>query len=548
MASYETGYDDERFQHPVGQSFHCGICYNVIKDPVMCRHNEHMFCRGCITRHLMNSQTCPTCIEPLTVDTLTRASRTVTNLLSELKIHCEFFNRGCERFVELGELERHVVDCGFAPAVCSNEGCGQEVDKQDLLHHETAVCEFRRVKCHSCNELSQEMDIVKENLAVMNLKLNEVSETLKQNEMKLDRNEKSVLANADMVQKQLNKQEESNRRLEADNVEMKKCLEKVAQQMERLTQQREDLKKSIAEAVEPEREPKIIVAGGYNRKSLNSVEMFSLSNAKWLPLQPMKQPRNFASSVVYNNQMLVSGGFSNGKVVKSTEKSTLKDVHVNQSIFWEDDPAVLRGPLYGHSSVVYNGRLIVIGGYDGTAFTPANITEISLVPPYTSKVLVTLSESRWLHGAVLFGNTIVILGGKKGWDSSNLKSVLSYDIVKNECRHLAPLPYPVNRMATVKWGDDKVILIGGSENGNKLLNKVLIYNIKTQKSHMLPDMKYKRRGCAAAVVGDTVVVIGGYDENGNSLKSVESFRFDSFTWEELPEMQEARYGATTVVC
>ncbi|XP_028404184.1 TNF receptor-associated factor family protein DDB_G0268444-like [Dendronephthya gigantea] len=456
MASYETGYDDERFQHPVGQSFHCGICYNVIKDPVMCRHNEHLFCRGCITRHLMNSQTCPTCIEPLTVDTLTRASRTVTNLLSELKIHCEFFNRGCERFVELGELERHVVDCGFAPAVCSNEGCGQEVDKQDLLHHETAVCEFRRVKCHSCNEISQEMDIVKKNLAVMNLKLNEVSETLKQNEKKLDRNEKSVLVNVEMVQKQLNKQEESNLRLEADNVEMKKCLEKVAQQMERLTQQREDLKKSIAEAVEPEREPRIIVAGGYNAGSLNSVEMFSLSNGKWLPLHPNETKPSFC---------------------------ILCRLQQSNACYWRF---------------------------------------------YQCKVLATLSESRWLHGAVLFGNTIAILGGKKAWDSSsNLKSVLLYDIVKNECRHLAPLLYSMNRMATVKWGDDKVILIGGSN---------------------YSDMKYKRRGCAAAVVGDTVVVMGGQDERGNSLKSVESFRFDSCTWEELPDMQEARDGAATVVC
>ncbi|XP_028411893.1 kelch-like ECH-associated protein 1 [Dendronephthya gigantea] len=323
----------------------------------------------------------------------------------------------------------------------------------------------------------------------------------------------------------------------------------MAQQLERLTQQREDLKKSSAEAVEPDRKPRIIVAGGYNGGSLNSVEMFSYSNGKWLPLQPMKQPRRLAPSVVYNNQMLVSGGFSNRKAVKSMEKLSLKYVHVNESIFWEDDPAELHRPLYGHSSVMYNGRLIVIGGYDGTAFTPANITEITLVPPYTSKVLATLPESRWQHGAILFGNTIAILGGRKVWEgSSNLESVLSYDIVKNECRHLAPLPYPMHGMATVKWGDDEVILIGGSDYSGKLLNKVLIYNMKTEKSHMLPDMKYKRRGCAAAVVGDTVVVMGGQDERGNSLKSVESFRFDSCTWEELPEMQEARYGATTVVC
>ncbi len=104
----------------------------------MCRHNEHLFCRACITKHLMNSQTCPTCMEPLTLDTLTQAPRGIRNLLAELKIGCEFFERGCKMFVELGDLERHVADCGFAPAVCSNAGCQFEVNKQDLIHYASA--------------------------------------------------------------------------------------------------------------------------------------------------------------------------------------------------------------------------------------------------------------------------------------------------------------------------------------------------------------------------------------------------------------------------
>ncbi|XP_028404272.1 influenza virus NS1A-binding protein-like [Dendronephthya gigantea] len=551
MASYESGYDDERFQHPVGQSFHCGICYNVIKDPVMCRHNEHMFCRSCITRHLMNSQTCPTCIEPLTVDTLTRASRTVTNLLSELKIRCEFFNRGCEGFVELGDLERHVADCGFAPAVCSNEGCGLEMNKQDLLHHETAECkEVHRVKCHNCNKISQEMEIVKLNLAAMNVKLIDVDETVKRNERKLARNEKSVLTNVEMmVQEQLTSQRETNRQFEVDNLKIKDGLNKVTEELKRLTQQQEDMKKSvaIAEVDEVDRDPIIVVAGGWNGGCLNSVEMFSLSNALWTRLQPLEEPLQLASSVVYNNQIIVSGGYTQRNFIKSIKKLSMKAVRIDQSIVWENHAVELPGPLCGHSSIIFDGRFIVIGGYY-TSFS-SNISDISLVPQHSSKVLATMSEGIWLHGVVLFGSKIVILGGRNGWKYwSNLKSILLYDFVKNECQELAPLPYPVSDMATVKWGQDNVIVIGGIDNDGKSLDKVLMYNVKTQKIHMLPDMKYKRQGCMAAVVRDTVIVMGGQCETGETLKSVESFRFDSFAWEELPEMQEARYQATAVVC
>ena len=440
MASYDTGWEDELFQHPVSQTFHCSICMNVLKDPVSCRHNEHLFCRACITIHLMNFQTCPSCMEPLTVESLRQAPRTVTNLLSELKIRCQFFDRGCGQFVELGDLERHVTDCGFAPAVCSNEGCQLEVNKQDLLQHETAVCELRRVKCHNCNEIRQEMDTVKVNLAAMNEKLNEklkgVGEQLDRNQENVKTQFRNVVAKVELVQEQLrgqlNKQEESNRQLQADNVEMKRSLNEIMKQLKRMTQQTshevqaEEMKKDIAEGGK-DREPKVVIAGGSNGKEhLNSVEMFSLLNSTWTPLKPMKESHQEPSSVVYNNQIFVMGGVGYSGGMKSIEKLSLNAVHVRQSITWENVLAKLHGPLWGHCSVVYNGRLIVIGGYDGSKCAYSDsITEISLVPPYTSKLLATMPQTRYRHGVAMFGDKILILGGRIHWVcSSSLASVL----------------------------------------------------------------------------------------------------------------------------
>ena len=460
MASYDTGYEDELFQHPVSHTLHCGICLNVLKDPVSCQHNEHLFCRACITVHLMNSQTCPSCMERLTVQLFSQAPRAVTNMISELKIRCQFFQRGCGQFIELENLERHVTDCGFAPAICSNEGCQLVVNKQDLTHHQTAVCEQRRVKCHSCDEIKQDMNTVKGGM---------------------------------------------------------------------------------------DREPKVVIAGGWGK---NSVEMLSLINKTWTLLQPMKECRASASSVIYNNHIFALGGFGESDATKSIEKLSLNTVHVDQTVPWEKVLADLPGKLWAHCSVVYNGRLIVIGGDDRSkgAFSDS-ITEISLAPFYTSERLVTMPQTRWCHGVALFGDKILILGGKVELrNETTLASVLLYDITMNECKELAPLPYPVSDMATGKWGDESVILAGGRDSNNNPLNKVLLYNIKTQQSRMLPDMKYKRGACMAAVVRNTVIVMGGRDKSGDDLKSVECFRFDRDTWEELPEMYEARCEATAVVC
>ena len=122
----------------------CAIMNTYFVEPV----SLHILCTLQHAQHM----------QPLTVETLRQAPRGIRNMLNELSIRCEFFDRGCRKFVQLGDLERHVTDCGFAPAVCSNEGCRLEVNKQDLLHHETAACELRRVKCHSCNDIRREMD------------------------------------------------------------------------------------------------------------------------------------------------------------------------------------------------------------------------------------------------------------------------------------------------------------------------------------------------------------------------------------------------------
>jgi hypothetical protein len=59
-------------------------------------------------------------------------------------------------------------------------------------------------------------------------------------------------------------------------------------------------------------------------------------------------------------------------------------------------------------------------------------------------------------------------------------------------------------------------------------------------------MRCKRYGCTAVVIGNNIVVLGGRDEEGE-LKSVEAFNFDRNTWEELPEMSQARYLHTAIV-
>ena len=566
-ANYTFGYDDERFDAIIDRHFHCLICYNVLKDPVMCKRNQHYFCRGCITEHLRsNSHTCPTCADDLTVETLTDAPRIVTDYLNERNIRCDFEDRGCRELVQLQNLNRHVAECGFSPVVCGNQGCGQTISKRDRTYHESELCQFRKLKCHNCEEISTMMagmetkvKGLETKIALIDKKLNIRNENIDNAMTNIDQK----IANTDTKMETINTkignlQENVDAEIEAANNEMKgirmslnemkdgfdhlkdEVLEKIAKE-----RKQEEITRDVRDAASGGRKNQhIFVAGGFGK---NSVEIFNYPQRLWSLLKSMPKKRKKASSFLYDNHVTLAGGYCLGGPVDNMIRMNIHPVP-DLTINWSDFAAKLPARIYSHSSVVYKDSLLVTGGdnTDQDVYSDS-IHEVKLQPPHTVQLLSKMPEPRARHSTVLCDDSILIVGGRKTANAKdNLSSVLSYDIKNNECQQLPELPYPVSEMATVKWGEN-VVIIGGADKNGKALNNVIIYNVKTGNSHMLPPMLRKRRACMAVVIENTIVILGGQDEEGYMLKSVEGFSFDRYTWEELPDMKESRFLAMAVV-
>ena len=571
MASnYTLGYDDERFESIVDQNFHCLICYNVLKDPVMCRRNQHYFCHGCITEHLRrNSHTCPTCADELTVETLGEVPRIVTDYLNGQKIRCDYEDRGCRELVQLQNLNRHVAECGFGPVVCGNQGCGQTISKRDRTYHESELCQFRKLKCHNCEEISTMIAGIEKKVADLDTKINTNMAHTKM-EMKLNNvdtklnNVNTKLAHTDtkvetITTKIANFQAKVEARFEAVNNEVRgirmslnemkdgfdHLKEAAFEKIESKETKQEKITRDVSGAESGGRESQhIFVAGGDETKS---AEIFNYPQKLWLSIKPLPVHHTRATSFVYNNYVTLAGGCC-GCLCKDNMIRMKVHPAPDLSINWSDFAAKLPARMRSHSSVVYKDSLLVTGGYNADQKVLSDcIHEVELKPPYTVKLLSKMPEPRAGHSTVLCDESILILGGMKTVNyEDNLSSVLNYDIKNNECRQLPELPYPVHHTATVKWGEN-VVIIGGSDKDDKALNNVIIYNVKTGNSHMLPPMLHKRRGCAAVVIENTIVVLGGADEKWNDLKSVEDFSFDRYSWEELPDMKERRAHHTAIV-
>ena len=564
MASFTQGYDEERFVTTINRNFLCLICFNVLKDPVLCPRNQHCFCRGCITKHLENSRRCPTCADELTEETLIVPSRMVRDYLDESKIRCVYHDRGCQEVVQLQHLDQHEGSCGFTPAVCANPGCGATLNKRDLTIHESELCEYRKLKCHSCGEMTKILADMEKRMARVEKNQANVEKNMKTQftnlKTQIENTNTTMQNNTAILEAKLAESVQTieqnvaqnianmEGKLEAVNNEVKGMktafVESFDQMKDVLVKMEENIKENAKVRNAPiggDRE-NIFVAGGSGN---DSVEMFNWRQRTWSPLQSMPKTRRGATSFVHKNQVVIAGGYCDGSGRVDDMIIMNVDPHPDLSTHWSECPVKLHTKLESHSSVLYDDKLMVTGGYGGNA-TSDKIHEVQVVPPYTVKTLSKMPEPRQNHCTEIIDDSLLILGGRTiGSCTDNLSSIVLYDIKNNVCKQLAPLPYEVSLMATVRWGDNFVVL-GGANKHSKPLNTVMMYNVKTQQSHMLPPMRCKKWGCTAVAIGNNIVVLGGYGEQGE-LKTAECFNFERYTWEELPEMSRKRSRHTAVL-
>ena len=292
----------------------------------------------------------------------------------------------------------------------------------------------------------------------------------------------------------------------------------------------------------------IIIIGGWYAPGIesvsNTVEKFNIVEGKSTQLPNLNHPRANSASCVYNGDVVITGGYDGQDGTDSIE--ILK---INQDPSrWMMFDGKLPVKLSAHDVIVYQGKLYVTGGYNASEKkTNDNIYELSIIPPYTAKLLARMPQPRSNHKAEIVNSKLFILGGTTTGHSKNaIDNVVVYDFIKNKVKSCPSLPKPVWGMSTVTWGN-MVILIGGKDRNDQVLNEVNMYNTETGQSQKLPPLTHKRTGSLAVIMHDVIVVLGGRNEEEGYLNSVESFTMGDDHWRELPGMKEKRRFATAVV-
>jgi E3 ubiquitin-protein ligase NRDP1 len=131
------GFDEKRFVNEIEDEFKCGICEEVMENPIMTTKCEHIFCNQCINQWLQSNNSCPIDRFGLNSSKLRQPNRTYKLFYSRLEIKCEFESNGCQVICKIEDLESHEKTCTFNPDMkifCDKE-CGAFITKDELKNH-----------------------------------------------------------------------------------------------------------------------------------------------------------------------------------------------------------------------------------------------------------------------------------------------------------------------------------------------------------------------------------------------------------------------------
>ena len=240
--------------------------------------------------------------------------------------------------------------------------------------------------------------------------------------------------------------------MKADQVMFKA---EVSQQFQRMTEMLNQLllgknvNNNGAQAVGPSapaNNQDIVILGGRcgrgNDKILNTVEKFNIAEGTSTELPPMNLPRSGSASCVYNGDVIVAGGFDGQAATDLIEILKMNQHRLQWTMFDGKLPA----KLSDHDVTVYQDKLYTIGGYNGNKKKTSDaIYELSLAPPYTVKLLARMPQPRSNHRAEIVNGKLIILGGSTTTATKGaIDSVVVYDFIKNEIQPCPSLSKPVS--------------------------------------------------------------------------------------------------------
>ncbi|CAG5104992.1 Oidioi.mRNA.OKI2018_I69.chr1.g1736.t1.cds [Oikopleura dioica] len=296
------------------------------------------------------------------------------------------------------------------------------------------------------------------------------------------------------------------------------------------------------------RSGEMMLFGGRNLKKLNAnnvIYKFSEHNDHWEHFSEFPSDLMAFQVVKLGEYCYVIGGCrasrEDSNYSGDYEDSRAPEVNVSSKTYRydvnEDEWTTLENmPIgrYNHSCVLYQKKIIVIGGQDGHNKL---VKPVQMFDPENNS-WSTIGEMKWsrIHFACsLYLDSIWLIGGIKKIDVGPISVVESFNLETEEWHRQPPLPFPVMNSAAVAWRD-QLFNIGGRErlpNSEYVsTDKISMYKAMDNIWQVIVKISVPRHNLSAVIANERIYILGGeqrisYETGSVGIISVECFDLES---------------------
>ena len=221
-------------------------------------------------------------------------------------------------------------------------------------------------------------------------------------------------------------------------------------------------------------------------------------------------PLHHAMAVTYRGEVVVLGGWQpEGADLTAV---TSNRVFVQRGQGWEELPA-MRGARAAGAAVVVGDEIVVTGGQADGKLVPT--TEVFDGTRWRTRA--PLPTPREHLAMVADGTYAYAIGGRELSADRNTAAFERYDPATRRWERLPDLPSPRGGIgATV--ADGRIVVLGG-EDPTRVIGTVDAYDLRSGTWSSLPEMGTPRHGMAVGSVGNTVYALDGAAKPSHSAST-----------------------------
>jgi N-acetylneuraminic acid mutarotase len=286
---------------------------------------------------------------------------------------------------------------------------------------------------------------------------------------------------------------------------------------------------------------KLYFAGGLDAADRDTFERYDPSTNQWTPLPSLTASRNGVMGTVLNDQFYAIGGYN------TASSSHLSSVEIFKPSLnsWSSGSQFPINIAHGRA-ITLNGKILVLGGHDGT-------TEVSDVREYDSVAEVwsskaSMSTARDGHQVAFYNGNVWIMGGYDG--SNHLNTVEIYDPATNSWSVGPNLTIP--RFWAVAWVENGQLFIGGGRsNSSTYLETIELYDPDSNSWSVVGSLPSTSYAGDVAVIEDKLFLLVGSTGVGaysnklyvSDMQAVREIRGNSSTGHTLLVRADNSFGA-----